>query len=128
MIALGIGPGDEVTTTPMTFIASATAIMEAGARPVFVDVEPETGNLDAARVEEANNSENACHSPRSSLRTDVRYASIARSRRPAWSLYHRRRGSLHRGHARFAQSPMTASCRRTFGFNEENFLGAPAHW
>lgn len=53
LLALGIGPGDEVITTPMTFIASATAIMEAGATPVFVDVEPESGNLDANRVEAA---------------------------------------------------------------------------
>lgn len=53
LLALGIGPGDEVITTPMTFIATATSILETGATPVFVDVEPTSGNLDAAKVEAA---------------------------------------------------------------------------
>jgi dTDP-4-amino-4,6-dideoxygalactose transaminase len=51
LLALGIGPWDEVITTPMTFIATATAVLEAGATPVFVDVEPETGLLDVSRIE-----------------------------------------------------------------------------
>jgi dTDP-4-amino-4,6-dideoxygalactose transaminase len=53
MLAAGVGPGDEVITTPMTFLSSANAVVYAGGTPVFVDAEADTANIDAARVEAA---------------------------------------------------------------------------
>lgn len=52
-LALGVGPGDEVITTPMTFIASATSIIHTGATPVLADVEPDTGLLSPDAAESA---------------------------------------------------------------------------
>ena len=48
--ALGIGPGDEVVVTPRTFIASISCVVNAGATPVFADVERDTGNISAATI------------------------------------------------------------------------------
>jgi len=51
MMALGVGPGDEVITTPLTFVCSATTAMARGAKVVFADIDPATLNLDPDAVE-----------------------------------------------------------------------------
>lgn len=53
LVTLGIGSGDEVITTPLTFAASVNVIEHAGARPVLVDVEPDTLNIDPEAIERA---------------------------------------------------------------------------
>jgi len=57
--ALGVGRGDAVITTPFTFVATANAILHTGARPVFVDVDERTANLDPNQVEDALRRERA---------------------------------------------------------------------
>lgn len=53
LMAIGLKPGDEVITTAFTFAATAEVIVLLGGKPVFVDIEPDTCNIDAARIEEA---------------------------------------------------------------------------
>jgi len=51
LIALGIGPGDEVIVPALTFVASVNAIKYVGAKPIFIDIEPDTFNLDINKLE-----------------------------------------------------------------------------
>ncbi len=53
LLAAGVGPGDEVITTPFTFVATVAAIGYAGAKPVLVDVEPSTLTIDVHKIEPA---------------------------------------------------------------------------
>jgi len=53
LLVCGIGPGDEVITTPLTFCATVNTIIHSGAKPVFVDVDKKTMNIDAAKIEKA---------------------------------------------------------------------------
>ncbi|MBI2844374.1 MAG: DegT/DnrJ/EryC1/StrS family aminotransferase [Armatimonadetes bacterium] len=53
LVAVGVGPGDEVVTTPFTFVATTESVVIAGARPVYADIDPETFNIDPTAIHRA---------------------------------------------------------------------------
>lgn len=73
--AFGIGPGDEVITTPYTFTATAGVVRHLGADPVFVDIDPKTFNLDPAKIERAI-------TPRTKAIIPVHFAGLACDMQP----------------------------------------------
>jgi dTDP-4-amino-4,6-dideoxygalactose transaminase len=77
----GIGPGDEVITTPLSWVATANVILTVGATPVFVDVDPRTRNIDLTRIA-------AAISPRTRAIIPVDLAGLAVERQPLYALAH----------------------------------------
>jgi len=71
LLALGIGPGDAVYTTPFTFIATAEVISLVGATPVFVDIEPDTFCICADQLEQQIKATDACLQPRAVIAVDL---------------------------------------------------------
>jgi dTDP-4-amino-4,6-dideoxygalactose transaminase len=63
LVAMGVGPGDEVITTPYTFVATVATIVEAGATPVLADVEPDTLNIDPEEIARKSGDRTRCIVP-----------------------------------------------------------------
>ena len=111
LATLGIGPGDEVITTPMTFAASVNVIEHVGARPILVDVEPDTLNIDPALVA-------AAITPRTRAVLPVHYAGHPAELDPIGELATRHRlavveDAAHALPARYRNRPIGAGANPT---------------
>ena len=90
MLALGIGPGDEVITTPFTFIATTNTVLMVGAKPVLVDIDPVSYNIDFKKIESKITKKTKAVMSRRGLRQSPRYGQSLRNRSQAQSHRHRR--------------------------------------
>ena len=104
----GVGPGDEVITSPFSFVASANCALYEGATPVFADIDPRTLNLDPAAVEAAITAAHARDPRRRHLRLPLRARRAAGDRRAPRARAHR--GRL-RGARREVQGPAARLAR-----------------
>ncbi len=86
LIAFDLGPGDEVIVPSLTFVATANAVVYCGAKPVFVDSEPATGNMDPAKIEELITPRTKGHHRGASLRPPGGHGRAARNRDTAQTL------------------------------------------
>ena len=100
--ALDLKPGDEVITSPMTFVATLNTIVLAGGKPVLVDVEPGTYNLDVEKNRRRHHPENARAAARAFCRLPVRPRRDLRARQEAQVARHR---GLRARHRRGLQGP-----------------------
>lgn len=96
LMALDIGPGDEVITTAYSFFATAGCISRLGARPVFVDIDPPTYNIDPRQIEQAITPPHQSHLAGTPFRPVCRHGCDSGNRRTVQPEHHRRRGPGHR--------------------------------
>ena len=103
ILAAGIGPGDEVITTPLTFCATVNAIIHAGATPVLADVDPATMNIDPADVREQDHAPDPRDRAGTFCGTSLRHGFPDRSCGSAWTEDHRGLRPRHRNRAQGAE-------------------------
>ena len=110
LLAAGIGPGDEVITVSMTFVATTAAILYSGAKPVFVDVDPVTWTMDPASDRGCDHAANEGDLAGPSAWPDGGHGSDYGDRPPPWSRRHRGRSA---GARRRIQGPARRLDRRS---------------